>query len=481
MAVNNDFRKSFEDNIDMLKAALRADENFDVIIKTIKFSDRQATMFCIDGFMKDEVLEKMFEFFTTIPAKDMQYIKTTKDLLDNFVTYIESNVETSLEKVVTLVLSGALVMVVDGFTEAIIIDARTYPARNVQEPESDKVLRGSHEGFVETLIFNTALIRRKIRDPRLTMQLHQVGSKSRTDITVCYIDGIADQKMVDRIASKIDSIEVGSLAMSQESLRECLIPSQPLNPFPKVRYTERPDAAAACLCDGNILVLCDGSPSVMIVPTGIFDFSQDINDFYFPPLVGTFLRYVRGSVFFLSMILTPLWLVLMKNADKLPHWLDFILVEEPNSVRLFVQLMIVEFVIDVLKLASLNTPGALSNSFSVVGALILGEFAVSSGWFVPEVVLFMAFTAISNFTQPSFEMGYAIKFSRVLLLILSEFLNYWGLIIGMVIIALVVCFTKTVNGYTYLYPLYPFNKKALISLLVRKSIRSSLKQTDNAQ
>ena len=481
MAVNNDFRKSFEDNIDMLKAALRADENFDVIIKTIKFSDRQATMFCIDGFMKDEVLEKMFEFFTTIPAKDMQYIKTTKDLLDNFVTYIESNVETSLEKVVTLVLSGALVMVVDGFTEAIIIDARTYPARNVQEPESDKVLRGSHEGFVETLIFNTALIRRKIRDPRLTMQLHQVGSKSRTDITVCYIDGIADQKMVDRIASKIDSIEVGSLAMSQESLRECLIPSQPLNPFPKVRYTERPDAAAACLCDGNILVLCDGSPSVMIVPTGIFDFSQDINDFYFPPLVGTFLRYVRGSVFFLSMILTPLWLVLMKNADKLPHWLDFILVEEPNSVRLFVQLMIVEFVIDVLKLASLNTPGALSNSFSVVGALILGEFAVSSGWFVPEVVLFMAFTAISNFTQPSFEMGYAIKFSRVLLLILSEFLNYWGLIIGMVIIALVVCFTKTVNGYTYLYPLYPFNKKALISLLVRKTIRSSLKQTDNAQ
>ncbi len=481
MAVNNDFRKSFEDNIDMLKAALRADENFDVIIKTIKFSDRQATMFCIDGFMKDEVLEKMFEFFTTIPAKDMQYIKTTKDLLDNFVTYIESNVETSLEKVVTLVLSGALVMVVDGFTEAIIIDARTYPARNVQEPESDKVLRGSHEGFVETLIFNTALIRRKIRDPRLTMQLHQVGSKSRTDITVCYIDGIADQKMVDRIAGKIDSIEVGSLAMSQESLRECLIPSQPLNPFPKVRYTERPDAAAACLCDGNILVLCDGSPSVMIVPTGIFDFSQDINDFYFPPLVGTFLRYVRGSVFFLSMILTPLWLVLMKNADKLPHWLDFILVEEPNSVRLFVQLMIVEFVIDVLKLASLNTPGALSNSFSVVGALILGEFAVSSGWFVPEVVLFMAFTAISNFTQPSFEMGYAIKFSRVLLLVLSEFLNYWGLIIGMVIIALTVCFTKTVNGYTYLYPLYPFNKKALISLLVRKSIRSSLKQTDNAQ
>lgn len=462
----------------MFSELLRADKSYDILVKRIKVADKKATLYGVDGFIKEEVLEKMLEYFTKIPVEDMAEIRDANQLTDNFITYIESNTETSVDKAVTMVLSGAVVLIVESFNEFIVVDARTYPARSVEEPESDKVLRGSHEGFVETLVFNTALIRRKIRDPMLTMELFSVGEKSKTDIVVCYIDGKADEKKLKAVRKKLKQINVDALAMGQESLKECLVPNQAWNPYPKIRYTERPDTASACIYDGNILIITDGSPSVMIVPTGVFDFVQDINDYYFSPVVGTFLRYVRAAVFLLSFLLVPFWYLMVKTPERIPEWLAFMVIKEPAQVSVIGQIFVIEFVIDVLKLASLNTPSALSNSFSVVGALVLGEFAVNSGLFANEVVLFMSFVAISNFTQPSYELGYAIKLSRLTVLILTALFDIWGFAAGVLITVLTVCFTKTIDGYTYLYPLIPFNKKALSSLLVRKSI--NVKMNDKA-
>lgn len=463
---------------EMFSKLLRADKSYDILVKRIKVADKKATLYGVDGFIKEEVLEKMLEYFTKIPVEDMAEIRDANQLTDNFITYIESNTETSVDKAVTMALSGAVVLIVESFNEFIVIDARTYPARSVDEPESDKVLRGSHEGFVETLVFNTALIRRKIRDPMLTMELFSVGEKSKTDIVVCYIDGKADEKKLRAVRKKLKQINVDALAMGQESLKECLVPNQAWNPYPKIRYTERPDTASACIYDGNILIITDGSPSVMIVPTGVFDFVQDINDYYFSPVVGTFLRYVRAAVFLLSFLLVPFWYLMVKAPERIPEWLAFMMIKEPAQVSVIGQIFVIEFVIDVLKLASLNTPSALSNSFSVVGALVLGEFAVNSGLFANEVVLFMSFVAISNFTQPSYELGYAIKLSRLMVLILTALFDIWGFAAGVLITVLTVCFTKTIDGYTYLYPLIPFDRKALSSLLVRKSI--NVKMNDKA-
>ena len=214
----------------------------------------------------------------------------------------------------------------------------------------------------------------------------------------------------------------------------------------------------------------------MIFPTGIFDFIQDINDFYFAPVIGSLLRFIRMIVFSLSMVFIPIWYLLIQYEEILPEALKFMLIEEKNSVPIIVQLLIVEFVIDTLRLASVNTPSALSSSFSVVGALVLGEFAVRSGWFVAEVVLFMAFVAISNFTQPSYELGYAIKISRTVILILTALFKIWGFIAGLVLVLLVISFTKTISGYTYLYPLIPFNGKAIKSLLFRHQIKFRYKK-----
>ena len=475
MIILNYFSNNYGENLHTVNKLLRVGENFDIIVKHILVGGRKATLYCVDGFVKDVMLEKMLEYFTRLTDKDMSSAPTAKDFVDNCVTYIESSTEISTDNFTTLVLTGAVGMLVDGYQAAIIIDSRTYPARDVQEPESDKVLRGSHEGFVETIIFNTALIRRKIRNPDLTMKGFQVGNSSKTDIVISYLDSKVDKKLLKTVVEKLNSIDVESLTMSHESLKECLVPGQLFNPFPKFRYTERPDAATACIYDGNIILLTDGSPTAIILPTGIFDFVQDINDFYFSPFIGSFLRFVRGIVFFLTMFLVPLWYLYTVYHESLPGHFRFMLIEEPNSVPIIIQLLIVEFVIDTLRLASLNTPNALSNSFSVVGALVLGEFAVRSGWFVSEVVLFMAFVAIANFTQPSYELGYAIKISRTFILILCALFGVWGLVAGTVIVFAVIATTKTINGYTYLYPLIPFDKDALKSLLFRRPLKCHYK------
>ena len=462
------FTSDYNSNLHMINETLRVGESFDITVKRLKIGGRKATFYCLNGFVKDEIFEKELEYLSSLTKEELDDIEDADDFLDSYITYIECSVQIDLEKFITLILSGAVGLIVESFSKAIIIDCRTFPARGVQEPESDKVLRGSHEGFVETVLFNTALIRRKIRNPNLTLKSFQVGSESKTDVIICYLEDKVDRKQLSILTEKLQTIKPKHLSMSQESLKECLMPAQAWNPYPKVRYTERPDAAASCIYDGNIIVLTDGSPSAMIIPTGIFDFVQDINDYYFPPLIGTFLRVVRSAVFALSMLLIPVWYLLVVYEENLPNALKFMMIEEDYTVPLIVQLLIVEFVIDTLRLASLNTPSALSSSFSVVGALVLGEFAVRSGWFVSEVVLFMAFVAISNFTQPSYELGYAIKISRVFILILCGLFKIWGLVIGLALVLLLIATTKTLSGYTYLYPLIPFNAEALKGLIIRR-------------
>ena len=469
------FTHSYNENLHIVNKKLRTAENFDVIVKKLIIGGCKATMFCIGGFVKDIMLEQLMEYLSNLSEKEMESAENASIFTDKYITYVESDYEKDSDAFVTLILTGAVGLIVEGYCEAVIIDSRTYPARSVQEPESDKVLRGSHEGFVETIIFNTALIRRKIRSTDLTMKSFQIGSSSKTDVVISYLESKVDKRLLKKVSDRLNSIDVESLSMSHESVKECLVPDQPLNPFPKFRYTERPDAAAACIYDGNIILLTDGSPTAMILPTGIFDFVQDINDFYFSPFIGTFLRIIRTVVFLLTLFLIPVWYLYIQYNENLPEHFKFMLVEEPNSVPLIVQLLIVEFVIDTLRLASLNTPNALSNSFSVVGALVLGEFAVRSGWFVSEVVLFMAFVAIANFTQPSYELGYAIKISRTFILILCALFNVWGLAVGTVIVLAVIATTKTIDGYTYLYPLIPFNKNALKSLLYRRPLRCNYK------
>jgi stage V sporulation protein AF len=462
--------KSLEKNCRILDDKIGVGRNFDVISRDLMIGGRSARLYVLDGYGDDGVIERIVSFLLQVQPEDMENTTDMDQVIRRFVTFGEVNAENRLREILTGVFLGKMALIIEGFDYCALIDAKTFPSRGVQEPSDGRVLRGAHDGFVEVLLQNTSLIRRRIRDENLTLENHKVGANSRSDIVLAYMEDRVDQKLLEEVRRKIMKIDVGSITMSQESVAEAMMAPQWYNPFPKVRYTERPDTAAACIMEGFVVLLVDNSPSVMLLPTHFFDFMEEANDYYFPPLIGTYLRYIRIAVFILSLVITPIWYLLAKSPHLVPDWLQFVTVEEEGHVPLLAQLLLVEFLIDLLKLASLNTPDVLSSSFSMIGALILGDFAVQARWLVPEVLVYMAFVSIASFAQPSFELGYAFKLMRVVLLILIAIADWWGFAAGMVLLLVLLFTTKPIVGRGYMYPVWPFNKEALSRLFIRKPI-----------
>ncbi|MCI5809491.1 MAG: spore germination protein [Oscillospiraceae bacterium] len=458
--------------LEKILGILQPEKSFDLVCRNTEIAGRRCALLFVDGMIKDEVMEKMLEYFLKLAPSVWEDVADMQSFARRIIPYVEVADEDRLEAACTAILSGNLGLFIEGFSACALVDVRTYPVRGVEEPEKDKVLRGSRDGFVETVVFNTALIRRRIRDPKLVMSIQSAGESSHTDIVVCYMEDRADLELVGRIKERISHIQVQGLTMSQESLAEALISTKWHNPFPKTRYTERPDTASAALLEGRIVVLVDNSPSAMILPSGIFDFFREADDYYFPPITGTYLRITRIVIFLLTLFLTPLWLLLVEHPQWIPPWLAFIGVSEPNGVPILAQLLVLEFAVDGLRMASTNTPSIMSNSLSIIGALLLGDFAVQSGWFVPETILYAAFTAIANYAQPSLELGFAFKFARLGLLILTGCFGLWGFLGGTVLFLIILCSTRTLSGKSYLYPLIPFNARDFKRVFVRRKLEN---------
>jgi stage V sporulation protein AF len=384
---------------------------------------------------------------------------------------VEIEVPKDFDTASTGVLSGATLLVLDGIKDLLLIDTRTYPARSISEPEKDRTMRGAKDGFVETLIFNTALIRRRVRDFSLRMEYHQVGKSSKVDVAICYLEGNCDPKTLSDLRKRLREIDIKGISMTQQALSELLIKASFFNPFPRFKFTERPDYASACLTEGRILLIMDNSPSVMILPTTFADFTKEANDYYFPPFTATFIRITRQIVSISTVLITPLFLLLINHPAFIPPWLSFIKLDEIPAIPVFVQLLLLEFIIDGLRLASLNTPDNLSSSLSIIGGLLLSEFAIGAGWFSAECILYMSFVAISGFSQPSFEMGYAQKYIRIILLILTQIFGLWGFVACAVLPVVVMIFTKTLGGNGYFSPIIPFDLNGFIKLFVRTRIK----------
>lgn len=460
-----------EENIKALDEILRPKENFDIIKREMEINQSKVVMYYVDGFVTAAIMQKLMMHLTSVKDFGDGTENSAIEFAKKSVPSVEVDPVFDLDTIATMVLSGCSAILTSGFGNgAIIVDARSYPARVTEEPGNDRVMRGARDGFVETLIFNTAMIRRRIRDPQLTMHYLSVGQRSKTDISVVYLEDKADKKYVNSIIKKLQEIKTDALPMGHQSLVECLIKKGKLNPFPRVRCTERPDCACASILEGNVIILCDTSPEAIILPTSIFDFLQDTDDYYFTPITGTYLRLVRQLVFWGAVVLTPVWYFLATNPQIVPEWLYFIVPENTGAVPILIQLLLVEFVVDGLKLASLNTPSVMSNSFGVIGGLLLGDFAVQVGWLSADVIFYMAIVSMASFTQSNYELGYALKFVRIITLCLVAFLGGWGLLIGAIIGIFLILNVKTINGKrSYLYPLFPFNPVAMSRLVFRRS------------
>ncbi len=458
-------------NIQKAREIFPVEDSYDILEKKYKIGGVDSCFYFIDGFVKGSVMQRIMDFLYGVNPKVMSECANAQEFVDKAFPYVEVETTNKWDDVIKELLSGKSILFIDGFSDAIFIDLRSYPARTTEEPDKEKTLRGSKDGFVETIIFNTALVRRRIRDPKLIFKIKELGERSKLDVAIGYIDDIVDKKMLKKIEDKIDNLKIKSVTMAQQALVEAITSNGFLNPFPKVRYTERPDVASASILEGKIVVFVDNSPLAIILPTSIFDFVQEAEDFYFPPVVGGYLRVIRNIFFVSSFFFIPLWLFFMNNEHLIPDWLSVIKIAEKNSVPLIVQILLLEFAIDGLKIASVNTPSSLVSSFSIIGALLLGEFAVKTGWFVPDTILYMSIVALANFAQPSVELGYALKFMRIITILLTEFFGLYGLIGGTILAVVTLCTTRALNNKGYLYPLIPFNKKDLAMVLLRKRIK----------
>lgn len=439
---------SFEENIRYMNEVLPVKKSFDIIRRDMKIGGKASVFYYIDGFVKDEAMLKIMDSFLSVTEQDMS--EDAESFIQEHVPYVEVDLAADFDQVLRNVLSGAAALFIDGYAESVIIDCRTYPARSVDEPEKDKSLRGSRDGFVETIVFNTALMRRRIRDPHLIMEMTEAGQSSRTDIAICYMSDRVDQELLDNLRRRISELNLDDLRMNQQSLAEALFKRKWFNPFPKFKYTERPDTAAACLLEGKVVVLVDNAPSAMILPTSILDMIEEANDYYFPTLTGIYLKVTRTLITVATVFFTPLYLLFMQNPQWLPEAFAFVEVRDTVNIPLIFQFLLLELSIDGLRLAAMNTPTMLSTPLSVIAGIVMGEFSVQSGWFNSEVMLYMAFVAVANYTQPNFELGYALKFMRLMLLVLTSVFGLYGFVAGCILVLCFLIFNKTLSGRNYL-------------------------------
>lgn len=459
--------------VTVMDEELAVSANFDILKRELEIGGRYSCFYLIDGFSADAFVQKLLQFLCELKPEDMPDSFEEMQLCKLPAGEVTS--EDKLDNIYKAILSGQMCMLIEGYSSAILVDSREYPARSVSEPDKDKVLRGSKDSFVETLVFNCALIRRRIRSTKLRIEAFDVGESSHTDVAVCYMSDRVDERSLNIIKQKLQAVinseKIDSLSMNQESLAESLYKKSWWNPFPKYKYTERADVTAASMLEGSIAILVDNSPLAMIIPTTLFDIVEEANDYYFPPITGTYLRLSRFIINIFTLITTPLFLLLMQNPDFIPESLRFIMIKETVNVPLIWQFIILEFAVDGMKMAAINTPTMLTTPLSVIAGLVIGEFAVSSGWFNSEPMLYMAGVTIANYSQVNYELGYALKFMRMLLLIFTALFNVWGFAAGIVVVILAVSLNKTLTGRRYLYPLIPFNPRQLARMLFRLDIR----------
>ncbi|MFE8702475.1 spore germination protein [Cytobacillus sp. FJAT-54145] len=453
-----------KENVAYLKEALGVEKSFDVIQLDVEYAEKEMAFYFIDGFVKDDILHLLMKFLARV-NKDELESDTLEKLLKTYIPYVEVETTDDLDNVVSMVLAGPTALVVDGIDKVIIIDARTYPVRGPQEPDIERVVRGSRDGFVETLVFNTALTRRRIRDRTLRMEYMQVGRRSKTDIVVSYIEDIADPQMVKQVKDAIAKIDTDGLPMAEKTVEE-FISGRHWNPFPVVRYTERPDTVASHLYEGHVCIIVDGSPSVIITPVTFWHHLQHAEEYRNKPIIGAYLRLVRFLAVWASIFLLPLWYLFAIEPEIVPDAIKFIGPNESGAVPLFLQFLIIEIGIDMLRMAAIHTPSALATALGLVAALMIGQVAVEVGLLTNEVILYLAIAALGTFATPSYELSLANRLVRIGLLILTASFQTYGFVIGVMLLILLLSRMQSF-GVPYLWPFIPFNYRGLRDVLLR--------------
>jgi stage V sporulation protein AF len=455
-----------------LKTALGYQESFDIISREFTLAGHDAALIYIDSFVDQTVMTLLLERLIREGAAADGREMSLETVLSHLVPFIEVTVPKDLESVRDQVLAGPAALLVDGVEKALVIDARTYPDRTPDEPNLERVIRGPRDGFIETLVMNVILIRRRIRDGRLRVEALQAGVRTKTDIALLYLKDVANPEFVRRVRDRIKSINVDGLTMSEKALEEWIMKKPWWNPFPNSRFTERPDVAAEHLLQGHVLVISDTSPNALILPVTLFSFLQSAEEYHEGIMVGTYLKVVRTLAVLFSLVGPPLWFAMVISHVHLGGGFGVLVKPKVVHPPILVQLLLAEVGVDVLRLALMFSPNSLSQAMGFLGAILLGSIAVNAGLIDPEVMVYVALAAVGTFAAPDFDFGMAIRVLRMALLVLTAVFSIWsvpwlGFGLGLVVVVALV-FSLNTLGISYAWPLWPPDLPELATVLVRK-------------
>ncbi|MDR4945235.1 spore germination protein [Neobacillus cucumis] len=460
-------KESYEKNIEYLKKELRVGKSFDIIHRKINYGGHKMSMFLVDGFASANILLLIMKELEKRKPEEFKN-DPIDELVQTFIPHVEVVATPDLEEVIVQVLAGQTALVVEQGSKVVLIDSREYPIRSPQEPDIERVVRGPRDGFVETIVFNLALIRRRVRDRSLVMEYIQVGHRSKTDVALVYIDNIVDMGNVKWLRKKLEEISIDGISMGEKTIEEFVF-GRNYNPYPLVRYTERADTSSVHLMEGHILIVVDGSPSVMICPATFWHHLQHAEEYRQKPLVGAFLRFARFIAVTASLFLLPIWYTYATNEQLLSERWKFIGVKHHGELALIWQFLMAEIGIEILRMAAIHTPNALATALGIVSAIIIGDVAVQVGIFTHEVVLYVAVAAIGTFATPSYELSLANRIFRIFFLIMVALFRVPGLIIGITLWILLLVTTKTMR-IPFLYPFIPFNPLDFKLVLLRSPV-----------
>ncbi|MGG4242440.1 spore germination protein [Bacillus licheniformis] len=375
--------------------------------------------------------------------------------------------EKRLDKVLESLMAGNTIILAEETAEAVITTTKGGEKRSIKEPENQQAFRGSREGFIEALDTNISLVRRIIKNPNLWVEKTTMGSVTKTDVAIMYINGICDPKTVKEVKKRMESIEIDSILES--GYIEQFIEDTVFTTFPTVYHTERPDMVAGNLLEGRIAIFVDGTPFVLLVPAVFIQFFQSVEDYYSRFDIATFIRFLRVLIFFISLIAPAVYVgATTFHKEMIPTELLIVIAAQREIVPFpaVVEAMIMEISFEILREAGIRLPKAIGSAVSIVGAIVIGQAAVQAGIVSPAMVIIVAITAISSFATPSFSMAISARLVRFFFILAAATTGFYGIILGLIIMFVHLCSLRSF-GVPYMTPFAPFILKNWGDAIVR--------------
>jgi len=458
-----------EVNLQAIRSRLGASS--DIIIRQLSNQDQHRyALIYVDGLVDTPTVNQLIAEISKLSE-----LTTTPDDTNGFYSFLQQQAISvggvkeayKLEEIYQALFNGMTVILLNGCSTALTADTVGGNMRGVEEPSSQTVIRGPKEGFTENLRINTSLIRRKIKSPDLRIELKVIGTRTHTNVAVIYLKGVADHRVVAEVHRRLDTIHTDSILES--GYIEEFIEDSPFSTFPTIMNTERPDAAAAGILEGQVIIVVEGTPFVLLAPVTFFKFFQSSEDYYQRYDIASFLRLIRFGSFLISMLLPSLYIAITTfHQEMLPTTLLIGLAAQREGVPFpaLLEALLMELTFEVLREAGVRMPRVIGPAISIVGALVLGQAAVQAGLVSGAMVIVVSFTAISNFVIPAINMAIAARLIRFSLMLLGATLGLFGIMSGLMVLLIHTASIRSF-GVPYLMPLAPLVKRNLKDVFIR--------------